>query len=152
MQDISAFGIRVRVVASTTYPAGFDVTQFADDGDSLDVPSQQLMDKAMGVNGDLIVWSKANPLNLTLNVIPNGDDDKNLQVLAEANRVGRGKLSARDTVTLVAMYPDGSSATWSNGAITDAMPGNSLASSGRIKTKPYVFAFEGFARAAAPNA
>ena len=30
MTDISAFGIRVRLVASTTFPAGIDITQFAD--------------------------------------------------------------------------------------------------------------------------
>lgn len=142
MQDISAFGIRVRVVASATFPAGFTVTQFADDGDSLDVPSQQIADKAMGVNGDLVVWSRANPINVTLNVIPNSPDDLNLQVLLEANRVGRGKRSARDTITMTAMYPDGSTRTWSSGAITDGIPGQSLASAGRLKTKPYIFTFE----------
>ena len=63
--DISAFGIRVQIFASSTFPTGITVTQFADDGDSLDVPQQQIADKAMGVNGDLITWSKANPLNLT---------------------------------------------------------------------------------------
>ena len=75
--DISAFGIRVQIFASVTFPAGITITQFADDGDSLDVPQQQIADKAMGVNGDLITWSKANPLNLTLNIIPASDDDRN---------------------------------------------------------------------------
>jgi len=99
-QDISAFGIRVRLVASVTFPAGIDITQFADDADSLDVPQQQIADKAMGVNGDLITWSKANPLLLTVNIIPGSDDDRNMSVLLEANRVARGKRGARDTVTL----------------------------------------------------
>ena len=88
--DISAFGIRVQIFASVTFPAGITITQFADDGDSLDVPQQQIADKAMGVNGDLITWSKANPLNLTLNIIPASDDDRNMSVLLEANRVARG--------------------------------------------------------------
>lgn len=142
MADISAFGIRVQIVASVTFPAGINVTQFADDGDSLDVPSQQIADKAMGVNGDLITWSKANPITITLNVIPNSEDDKNLQVLLEANRAGRGKRPARDVITMTAVYPDNTSRTWTAGAITDGIPGNSLASSGRFKTKPYAFAFE----------
>lgn len=142
MTDISAFGIRVQIVASVTFPAGINITQFADDGDSLDVPSQQIADKAMGVNGDLITWSKANPIVTTLNVIPNTEDDKNMQVLLEANRAGRGKRPARDVVTMTAIYPDGTSRTWTNGAITDGIPGNALASSGRMKTKPYAFAFE----------
>lgn len=146
MQDISAFGIRVRLVASVTFPAGIDITQFADDADSLDVPQQQIADKAMGVNGDLIVWSKANPLLTTLNVIPASEDDRNLSVLLEANRVARGKRSARDTITLTAIYPDGRTQTWSQGKITDGIPGNALASSGRMKSKPYMFAFESLNR------
>ena len=146
MQDISAFGIRVQLVASVTFPAGFTITQFADDGDSLDVPQQQIRDKAMGVNGDLIVWSKANPLLTTINVIPASEDDRNLSVLLEANRVARGKTGARDVVTMTALYPDGTTQTWSNGAITDGIPGKALASSGRMKTKPYMFAFENLAR------
>lgn len=146
MQDISAFGIRVRLVASVTFPAGIDVTQFADDADSLDVPSQQIADKAMGVNGDLITWSKANPLNTTLNIIPASDDDRNLSVLLEANRVSRGKRGARDVITMTAVYPDGTTQTWSLGRITDGVPGKSLASSGRMKSKAYMFSFESLAR------
>lgn len=146
MQDISAFGIRVRLIASVTYPAGIDLTQFADDGDSLDVPSLQIADKAMGVNGDLITWSKANPLAVTLNIIPNSEDDRNMSVLLEANRVGRGKTGARDVITITAVYPDGRVTTFNNGKLTDGIPSNALASSGRMKTKPYVFAFEGLAK------
>lgn len=146
MQDISAFGIRVRLVASVTFPAGIDVTQFADDADSLDVPQQQIADKAMGVNGDLIVWSKANPLNVTMNLIPASEDDRNLSVLLEANRVARGKRGAWDVITLTAIYPDGTTQTWSRGRITDGVPGKGLASSGRMKSKPYMFSFENLAR------
>jgi len=146
MQDISAFGIRVQLVASVTFPAGITLTQFADDGDSLDVPQQQIADKAMGVNGDLIVWSKANPLNVTINIIPGSEDDLNMSVLLEANRVARGKRGARDTITLTAIYPDETTQTWSLGRITDGIPGKALAASGRMKTKPYMLTFENLAR------
>ncbi len=142
MQDISVFGLRVQLVASVTFPSGISVTQFADDVDPFDSPSIQVRDKAMGANGDLIVWSKANPLLVTLGVVPNGEDDKNLQVLFEANRVGKGKQGARDIITLTAVYPDGTTASFTQGAITDGMPANSPASSGRFKTKTYAFAFE----------
>lgn len=146
MQDISAFGIRLRLVASVTFPAGIDLTQFADDGDSLDIPQQQIADKAMGVNGDLIVWSKANPLNVTINIIPGSEDDRNMSVLLEANRVARGKRGARDVITLTAIYPDETTQTWSLGRITDGIPGKALAASGRMKTKPYMLTFENLAR------
>lgn len=145
--DISGFGLRARLVASVTFPRGIDLTQFADDADPLDAPSQQIRDKAMGLNGDLLTWSKANPILATLNVVPNSDDDKNLAVLFEANRVGKGKQGARDVITLTLIYPDTSSVTLNSGAITDGMPTNSVASAGRLKTKAYAFAFENLAKA-----
>ncbi len=142
MQDISVFGLRVQLVASETFPSGISVTQFADDQDPFDSPSMQIRDKAMGVNGDLIVWSKANPIAITLAVVPNSEDDKNLGVLFEANRVGKGKQGARDVVTITAVYPDGTTASFTQGAITDGMPANSPSSAGRLKTKTFAFAFE----------
>lgn len=146
MQDISGFGIRVILRASNTFPQGITLTQFADDADPFDTPSQQIMDKAMGLNGDLVVWSKANPITPTLNVIPDTDDDRNLQVLAEANRVGRGKTSARDVITMTVIYPSGRSLTLNQGKITDAILTQPTASAGRLKTKPFAFAFENITR------
>lgn len=142
MQDISVFGLRVQVVASQTFPAGINITQFADDADPFDSPSMQIRDKAMGVNGDLISWSKANPIPCTLNVVPNGEDDRNLAVLFEANRVGKGKQGARDVISITVIYPDGRAASATQGVITDGMAMDSAQSSGRLKSKPYAFAFE----------
>lgn len=146
MQDISGFGIRLILKASVTFPQGITLTEFADDGDPFDTASQQIMDSAMGLNGDMIVWSKANPIKPTISVIPDSDDDRNLAVLAEANRVGKGKTSRRDVITLTAIYPSGKTITLNNGKITDAILTQPVASVGRLKTKPYVFAFEGMTR------
>lgn len=146
MSFISVNGIRVRVIASETFPSGFDVTQFADDADPIDFPSMQIADKGMGVNGDLVGWSKATPTMVTLNVVPNGEDDRNLAVLLEANRVGKGKQSARDVVSMVVVYPDGNVVALSQGLITDGMPANSGQSAGRMKSKAYAFAFENLNR------
>lgn len=142
MTDISGFGTRVTIRASNTFPVGFTVTEFADDADGIDNPSLQIADKAMGLNGDLLTWATANPLNVTLNVIPGSEADRNLGILLEANRVGRGKTSARDVITMTYTLPDGSGLIYSGGAITDGMPGSSPASSGRLKTKQYQFSFE----------
>lgn len=142
MNDISAFGLRVQIVASETFPSGINITQFADDADPFDSPSMQIRDKAMGVNGDLISWSKANPIPITINVVPNGEDDKNLAVLFEANRVGKGKQGARDVISITAVYPDGATASFTQGVITDGQPSNSATSAGRMKSKAYAFAFE----------
>lgn len=142
MNDISVFGLRVQLNASETFPAGVSLTQFADDADPFDTPSIQIRDKAMGVNGDLITWSKATPITLSLSVVPNSDDDRNLAVLFEANRVGKGKQGARDTISVTAVYPDGRTVSFTQGAITDGMPANSPSSAGRFKSKTYQFAFE----------
>ena len=143
MQNISGFGLIVNVIASHTFPFGLPITQFADDSDPLDVPSLQIGDSAMGLNGDLIAWSKANPIKSTLNVVPSSIDDINLSILLEANRVGRGKIGARDIITMTILYPAGNFVTLINGIITDGTPSSSVASAGRLKTKNYNFTFEG---------
>lgn len=146
MNDISGFGLKVRLIASITFPSGFNITQFADDADPFDLPSMQIRDKAMGINGDLVTWSKANPIAATLSLIPNSLDDRNMQILFEANRVGKGKQGARDIITLVAIYPSGTVWTGTQGVITDGMPGSGVASAGRLKSNAYQFAFENLAR------
>ena len=142
--DISGFGIEARITASTTFPNGFSITEFADDADPIDIASQQIADKAMTLNGDLVTWSTANHIPATINVIPGSEDDLNLAVLLEANRVGQGKTSARDVITFVITSPGdaGRTLTLTAGRITDGPVGNGIASSGRIKSKAYIFAFE----------
>lgn len=151
MQDISGFGLIVTVAASNTFPSGFNVTQFADDADPLDSASIALADKAMGLNGDLITWSKAVPVPLVLNVIPGSDDDANLSVLADNNRVGRGKNGARDVITITVFYPNGATALVTQGKLMEAQAMNSVASAGRQKTKMFSFSFENIVRTAATN-
>ena len=142
MHNLSGYGLTAVVQADVTFPSGFTLTQFADDGDSLDIPSIKVAETAMGMNGDLITWSKAAPLLLTVNLVPNSEDDKNMEVLLEANRVGKGKLSARDVITLTVIFPDGDSTTYYNGVLTDGMPGRPIQGSCRMKSKAYTFAFE----------
>ncbi len=142
MQDVSGYGLQVNITASNTFPAGFTVTQWADDADPLDMAAIKLADTAMGLNGDLVSWSKAVPVPMVLNVIPGSEDDINLNILADANRVARGKFSARDEIFATIVYPDGGIVTLNSGKITDAPPGRSVGSSGKIKTKTYTFAFE----------
>lgn len=142
MENISGFQFRINLIASNTYPVGIVLTQFADDADPFDVPSIQIADTGMGLNGDMVTWSKANPIKVTVSVIPDCLDDIALGILFEANRVGRGKTGARDVITMVGIYPDGNFISLSNGIITDGMPASGIASAGRMKSKVYNFAFE----------
>ena len=140
--DISGFGVRVNLTASETFPSGLEITSLADDADPIDLPSVQLRDKAMGVNGDLVAWSKANPIMLTLAVIPNTDDDANLEILALSNRAAKGRRAVQDAITATVTYPDGRTKRLLRGVVTDGYLGHGVASAGRLKTKSYIFAFE----------
>lgn len=142
MQDIGAFGLKVTLTASVTFPSGIVLTQFPDDTDPLDMASIQIADKASGLNGDLVTWSKATPVPLSLSVIPGTEDDINLSLLANANRVARGRTPARDVITATVSYPDGTSVRLIKGKITDAVVGRPVSSAGRMKTKVYQFVFE----------
>lgn len=148
VQNVSGFGFRVRLRASVTFPTGFDVTQFADDSDPFDTPEIQVADKKMGLNGELIIWSVASPIEVKIAVVPGSDDDVNLAILLEANRVGAGKASAQDEIDLVGLYPQGNDLSLVGGAITNGPVGSSIASAGRMKSKVYSFTFEN--RAGAP--
>lgn len=142
MQNITGFGAIISLIASNTFPAGITITKFADDADPLDAAQIKIADAAMGVNGDLVTWSKAVPNPVVLNVVPGSLDDVNLSILANNNRVSVGKQSAKDVITLTVAYPDGSTVSFTNGVITDAMFGKSISSAGRLKTRAFAFSFE----------
>lgn len=142
MSDISGYGLRVIIRADKTFPQGFTVTEFADDADPIDNPQTELAQVAMGLNGNLVSWSSAQPPQITLNVLPNGQDDANLAVIAQRNITGRGQRPARDLITAVVMYPDGRQVTLARGRMLTATLAPGVASGGRIKTRSYAFAFE----------
>jgi len=142
MQNISAFGIQISLLASNTYPAGVTLNQFSDDTDAIDVPVLQIADSAMGINGDLITWSKANPIKFTMSVLPSTVNDRILGILFEANRPGRGRTGAQDIITLNIQYPAGNVVQLVNGVIIDGFPFSGAQSTGRLKTKTYSFSFE----------
>lgn len=141
-QNIAGFGTVVIISADKTFPTGLTITQFADDADPLSFEAVRIADTAMGVNGDLLNWARATPLPMALNVIPGGPDDVNLQILADANRVGQGKAGANDIIRATVIYPDGTTVIMTGGVMTDAQFGLGISSSGRKKTKAYAFAFE----------
>jgi hypothetical protein len=141
-ENIGGFGLSVNLVAIPTFPTGLTISQFADDADPFDIPSIPIRDAAMGLNGDLVSWGKATPVTITMNVIAGSDDDINLSILANLNRVGQGKTASNDTVNLIASYPDGTIKALFNGVMTDAPLGSSVSSAGRFKSKTYSFKFE----------
>lgn len=142
MLNISGFGLSARVVASNTFPNGFTITEFADDADPLDSPDLTAADTAMGLNGDLVIWTRPQGIELSTSLIPTSQGDTNLDILMDANRVSKGKRSARDVVSIVWTYPNGLVVTANPGMIVVGPVMPSVASAGRLKTRTYHFRFE----------
>lgn len=147
MINIAGYGCSARIKASNTFPEGFNLTAFADDADAIDAPDLVIADAAMALNGELVVWNKANYLEAGFNVIPTSVDDVNLAALANANRVGKGKRGARDVITITVSYPDGSTATYGPGVMVVGSVAKSVAAAGRFKSRQYRFRFEGLSTA-----
>lgn len=145
MQDISGTGISIFIKAEPTLPLGFTLSLFADDADPIDLPSLEIASAAMNINGELVTWSSPQPINPTINVLAGSVDDENLSSIMEANRAANGRVIARDVITMVVNYPDGSTVTLSNGKMTSGFPGKSVASAGRMKSKAYSFMFQDLA-------
>lgn len=142
MQDVSGTGLSILVTASKTYPRGILCTCFADDSDPLDFPEITITEYGMGLNGDLITWTSPQALQFSLSLVPGTEEKLAMDFLFEANRAAKGKKSAKDVITIVANYPDGSSKVLKNGRIISGLPGDGIASGGRIKTATYGFVFE----------
>lgn len=150
MFNISGFGLSAVVTASKTFPNSVIITDFADDSDPLDSPDFVINETGFGLNGDMVVWSKAGGIEVVLNLIPTSEGDTNLDILAEMNRVGKKKTSARDIINIVVTYPDGRVVTCSQGVVvtTTVMP--SVAGIGRQKSRPYRYRFERIVKSMAP--
>lgn len=144
MYNISGYGLTGQCLASISFPAGFTITEFADNADPLDFPAFDYAQATMGLNGDMLVSNKANPIMMTLNVIADSPGDQNLALLFELNRVGKGKQSVQDVITFNLIYPGlgGKIINLINGVCLNAMPDSSISSEGRKKSKQYTFAFE----------
>lgn len=142
MKDVSGTGLSILVKASNTYPQGILCTCFADDSNPMDFPEVTITEYGMGLNGDLITWTSPQALPFSISLVPGTEEEIAMDFLLEANRAAKGKKSAKDVITIVANYPDGTRKTLKNGKIISGLPGKGVASGGRIKTPTYGFVFE----------
>lgn len=140
--DVSAMGIKATIVALPSYPTGFTLTQFADDGDSLNVPDMTIMQSGMGVNGDLVVWRVATPVEVDVNLIPGTDDVKNMENLFKLNMTQKNKVASKDLLTMTIEQPDGKIVVLTNGYIVAGKPVQDYSSNGRAKTRTFRMMFE----------
>lgn len=140
--DISALGIKATIRAVPSYPVGFTLTQFADDGDSLNVPDMTIMQSGMGVNGDMVVWRTAVPCPIDINLIPDTDDCRNMENLFKLNMTQKNKVSSKDVLTLTIEHPNGRIDVLTNGYIIGGKPVQDYSANGRAKTRTFRMVFE----------
>lgn len=144
MNNVSAQGLTLLIKASKTFPAGFQVSVFADDVDPFDIEDLNVAEAAMDMNGNMRTWSTPQPQPMAIAVLPGSDEDDNLTVLLEANTPSKGRMPANDVITIVGMYGNGKRVTAREGVILGGSRGMSVASAGRLKSKAYNFVFQTF--------
>lgn len=141
MINISGFGASVYIVSTEAFPFGFSVTQFADDADPLIIEPLEAKAFEMLLDGSLYAYQKANPVKVTVNVIPGTEDDINLKQLVTANKGLPSFLPLPETVIMTLTYPSNGTTILSNGTILSGPVADSIHSGGRMKGNPYTFAF-----------
>ena len=140
--NVSASGATMRIVASESFPSGFSVYKYSDESDPFDIPDQEITGTGKDINGNLVYWSVQSATELTIAVLANTEEDRNLSVIYENNRAGKGRVPVDDEITIVVIFPDGETRTYLGGKMTSGPPGTGASSDGRKKSKTYSFAFE----------
>ena len=77
-----------------------------------------------------------------MSVLPDTDEDRNLSILWNVNRIGKNKVAVQDVITIVVTYPNGDQKILSSGVMVSGPALNSGTAEGRLKTKEYEFSFE----------
>lgn len=142
MQRISSTGLSILVQTPITFPVGFTVTQFADDGDSLSGEPLKIGESAMTPNGDKVSWATPTIITKTINIVANTPDDFNLALLFDSNRIGVNKIITGESITWVVTYPNGSRVTFTGGSPNSYDFGVDAQAGGRLKSKSYSVDFE----------
>ena len=151
MADVSHNGAIYTISASNTFAnVPVPISAFPKDTDPFDVPNTDIGDMEIGTNGDEIAWNMTNPIETTCAIIPATDDHEIMQRILDANRSEKGKIGAKDKITVIRVLPNGETTTM-KGRITNGPATTSLASSGKIKTPVYTFKFYKVFRTPAVN-
>lgn len=142
MQNISATGTRATLYSVPTYPNGIELSSWPSDTDPLDSPALQIAEWTTGPNGDMILYKHPTPIEITWSTVAGSAEDKALEILFDANRVAKNKISYNDVITLVIQYPDGKSIVLTNGFLVRGTPVIGISGDGKLKTRQWSAVFE----------
>lgn len=140
--NVSAMGIKVQIIAVPTYPVGVILTKFADDGDSIELPEMTIMQRGMGVNGDMVIWKTAVPCSFAVNLIPGTDECNDIERLFNLNMVQKNRVASTDVLTAIITHPNGKVTMLTDGYIEAGKPFQDYSSNGRAKSRRFSFVFQ----------
>lgn len=142
MNNIGGVGLKITVLASITFPQGFTLTEFSTEADPLIMPSDvEITNSKMGLNGDKAVWQVVPNMPVEINLMPNTDGDKNMQILANTNRKEKNKVAPLDNITFIINYPNGKITTCSEGNIKTGKIADGVGTDSKYPDGHYVVEF-----------
>jgi len=141
MQDISGHGTGIVVLALKSFPFGFTLSNFADDEDPIKAKDIEPFGYEVLYDGSIFPHAKASPVEVSVAVIPNSEDDINLKILLASKPDSLSFLPFEDVTSMVITYPDGGRVVLSNGTIIRGPALDSIQATGRRKGNVYTFAF-----------
>ena len=138
--------------------SGNIVLEFSDEGTPIEIPDIEVASSAMTMNGELVTWTKPNPINFNITVIPGSASDNALRNLLYAGHVGgrKGKPIDQDyvhidtaTLEVPSIYTNGIVTearsrvfVFTNGRLTAGPMGIGSNAEGKMSPRTYKFVFE----------
>lgn len=142
MENVTGTGIKITLYSEPTLPQGITITTLPADTDPLDSPAAQIAEYQTGANGDLILYKHAVPIEVNFSTVPGSEEDKMLEILYDANRVAKNKMSYTDTITMVIQYPNDRTVVLTNGFLVRGTAIIGIAGDGKQKTRNWGCVFE----------
>ena len=142
MQNVTATGVKMTLQSIPTLPQGITISTLPAGVDPLDSPAAQIATWQTGPNGDLIIHKQPVPIEINFSTVAGSEEDRLLEILFDANRVAKNKLSYDDTITMVIQYPDGRTVTLSNGMLVRGTAVIGISGDGKLKERQWGCIFE----------
>lgn len=142
--DVSALGFKILVKDTKIFPSGFTISRTADGTDPFGFNTVTLGEATVDANGHIVYAATPNSTEITLNLLPNSEEDNNMSLLFESHRPRPGVARTGGKITITIMYADGKSITANNCYFLTGDPKRSVQAPSRYKNKVYTFACEDY--------
>ncbi|QRE00529.1 hypothetical protein [Burkholderia phage BCSR129] len=144
-RDVSAFGVKGYMLASTTFPLGFTIESFADDDEPITFGQIQLAEAKRDVNGQFYSKGKGVVVPITIAVVAGSYEDYCLSTVTRANFNSSFLRPAMDEINMTLSFKDGAIFTFTGGRMTEGHVAPSVTREQRLKSNAYTIAFDGVA-------